>query len=66
MPMSALNPIRDDFLCHRCKEPMVPRSLERVHGKEIRIFLCLSCHTLEAFGPPEKKRPIVILWSTAP
>jgi hypothetical protein len=64
--MNALDPISTNPLCHRCKAPMVSHSLEKVHGKEIRIFLCLSCHTLEAFGPPEKKRPSITFLSTAP
>lgn len=33
----------------------MPHSLEKVHGEEMQIFLCMRCHTLEAFGLPEKK-----------
>jgi predicted SprT family Zn-dependent metalloprotease len=37
--------------CHRCKQPLAFRTREVALGKEMQIYQCETCRTLEAFEP---------------
>lgn len=38
-------------LCHRCNLPMTFRKSEVATGKEMQVYECDICKTLEAFDP---------------